>query len=129
MLRDHKGDIAGFLIATQSWYHRPENFTKDQIEEITVGFYSPEGGTSGEFHFAWVSLGQNDVAVQLRAFDDGWSSLVNMPELLQFMMEHDGEHARGPHMTPEEFVEGLKNIGLVDMTKRNYEDSYPNEAA
>ena len=46
--------------------------------DIMIGFYDePDGGTTGEFRIAW-----SDIGPQLQVFDDGWSALSAMPDLI-----------------------------------------------
>ena len=78
--------------------------------EIMVGFQHPEGGTTGEFAFVWTELG-----CQLKAFDDSWDALYNFPELLEYMASVDSER-----ISPDDFEEKLKELGIKDVTKREF---------
>jgi hypothetical protein len=122
MARDHNGDVKQFTIHTESWYYSPDgsNRLPDGVtESMMVGFYSPDGGTSGEFEIRWEMVA-NHIAMRVHAFSDGMSALANMPELLQWFVDIDddaGSNRSDP--SPKEFAEALKAMGFQDRTKRN----------
>ena len=74
----HKGMTRGFY---RFDLLQPIHHSKAEIE---IGFYDePEGGTTGEFRIAWESLGNRGQTVaQLQVFEDGWSALGCMPDLV-----------------------------------------------
>lgn len=124
MPRDHTDSIAGFTIYSQSYYADPRRLLDENFEEeITVGFYHKDGGTSGEFQFIWKRFGDTSVfgstfAIHLEAFSDGWSSLVRIPLLLNMMNDLDSDHST-PDISVEQFADKLRSIGIVDMTARS----------
>lgn len=98
--------IKGFIISTETWY-------KDLINEephITVQNLCDDGSVYGEFSFYWTSFG-----IQLKAYDDSWNTLSEMPELINLMSKIDVEKSKP---TIKEFAELLKNIGFEDKTER-----------
>lgn len=107
MSLNHKGCLKGF-----SWQGPCQSLGDSIVDELNIGFYADEGGTSGEFTIQWEKLSGN-IVPRLQAFDDGWDALVNMPELLEFMASIDGQH-----LPIGKFVEKLKEIGFQDYTKR-----------
>ena len=110
MGRAHFKDYLGFSRYTETWY--AQKLTDGVTECITIGFYSEDGGTSGEFEVKWVGLGGRSVP-QLVAFDDSWHALRNMPKLMDYMARCDGETR-----TPEDFCAGLRSLGFRDITAR-----------
>ena len=110
-MHDHTGDIRAFTHTGASWYG-PSSLRSDELDEIMVGFYASDGGTSGEFAIRWVKVGDK-WSPRLEAFDDSWSALNHFTDLLALMAQHDSED-----MTPETFCELLKECGIKDQTQR-----------
>ena len=126
MPRDHTDGRPGFRIHSQSYWASvvPIGRKDDATDEIMVGFYDDDGaiigggGTSGEFGFVWYTL-QGKRAIRLECYSDGWSSLVRIPHLLNFLNEVDSEaRYKDGDMTVDEFADHLKSIGIMDMTNR-----------
>ena len=111
-MRDHKGDIRAFTHTGASWYGAAALTTDRCKDEIMVGFYCPDGGTSGEFAIRWVEVGDH-FSPRLEAFDDSWSALSHFTDLLALMAQHDGEN-----MTPEALCGLLMECGIKDQTQR-----------
>jgi len=97
-MKDHTGDI-------KQYYCSPDY---DPIT-IMIGFYSPGGGTSGEFAIRWRDIGLAAPVPRLEVYDDGWSALANMPELIAALAEIDGQNA-----TVDKIVELLKSLGYEE---------------
>lgn len=100
----------GFFWSSRAWYHREAITTQE--EEITFGIY-PDGGnqgTIGEMRVVWEEWGEAQVP-QLRVYDDAWAILSGFSDLLDYMA---GSNAI--NITPEEFVEILKECGFKDLT-------------
>lgn len=91
-----------------------ENILKhaDFEDDITLGFYHADGGTTGEFSIKWVNIGSK-VVPKLEAFDDSWNALLCFADVLQKMAENDNNN-----LTPQEFCELLKTCDITDITKR-----------
>jgi hypothetical protein len=62
----------------------------------------------------WECL-SDEVVMRLKAYNDGWSALVNMPELLEYMKGIDDEN-----IPIEQFVKKLIELGFKDLTQREY---------
>lgn len=106
----HYGDIRGFTQLSKAWYAKA-NLTDPNIkDEITIGFYSPGGGTSGEFQVVWEKLGVKWTP-RLKAFDDAWSALFNFSDLIESMALVGGDD-----ITPAAFVVVLECLGIKNMT-------------
>ena len=107
---DGKGNmeksIKAFFIPHEAWY-------KDVVfgePHIYIGMYYERGGTDGEFKIVW-----DDIGIQLRAYDESWKVLSNMPELIDLMGRIQIEELKP---TISEFAEMLKRIGFKDITER-----------
>jgi hypothetical protein len=111
----HEGDERRFSIMSQSWYvdsnMDPARRAAGE-DEITLGFYSPDGGTSGEFAIRWEQLSGKIIA-RLKAYEDSWSALANFNDVLQKLAELDGTE---PDV--ETVAEVLKSCGVIDATPR-----------
>lgn len=113
MKKSEKG-IKAFRIPQETWYYGrlPEKPC------IVIGIYHKEGSTDGEFKIVW-----DDIGIQLRAYNDSWGVLKQMPELIE-LMEGVGMLEEGP--TVREFAELLKKIGFTDLTERSRKEEERN---
>ncbi|MCK5602949.1 hypothetical protein KAR91_13790 [Candidatus Pacearchaeota archaeon] len=111
MGKDHKGDVKGFTHLSKSWYGEANLRNSKYTDEIMIGFYSPEGGTSGEFGVRWQQLGGKSTP-QLQVFNDGWHAFAEMPELISRLKELDDMH-----VTPDDLSKILIDIGFKDLTQ------------
>lgn len=55
MASKHDGDIRGFSILSEAYYAKV-CMPADAIDEIMIGMYCRDGGTSGEFAVRWYRL-------------------------------------------------------------------------
>jgi hypothetical protein len=111
----HKGDERRFSIMSQSWYADSNMDPTRRAageDEIMLGFYSPDGGTSGEFAIRWEILNGAPIA-RLKAYEDSWSALANFGDVLQKLAELDSTNP-----SVETVAQVLKNCGIVDATPR-----------
>ena len=112
-MKDHSYSKRQFIQLSRSWYadailkNKPEDF----VDDITVGFYTNDGGTTGEFTFEWLKFGHK-VFVKLVAYDDSWSALYQFSDLLEAMAEIDDEN-----ISPKDFCKLLISLGIEDNTK------------
>lgn len=98
--------IKAFIIPHEAWYGN----TVLGEPHIYIGLYYESGGCDGEFKIVWDNIG-----IQLRAYDDSWGVLAQMPELIGLM----GRIQTGKlNPTLKEFSELLESIGFKDMTER-----------
>lgn len=81
------------------------------MDEINIGFYHPDGGTTGEFQITWSELAGN-IVPRLEVFDDGWHALFQFNDMLEQMAKVDGENIK-----PGDFCKLLVALGIEDMTK------------
>lgn len=111
-MKDHTGDFRGFTHTGRAWYASSLPMNQDNVKDsISIGLYSPGGGTSGEFMIEWVQLGDK-LAPRIAAFDDAWSALRHFNDLLEKMSECDDEN-----VTPEQFCRILQSLGIQNRTE------------
>ncbi len=98
-------NIRGFHWLNRSRY-------KEQIagKEIMFGYYDAVGGTSGEMAMRWEIINCEETP-QLQIFNDGFSALFSMPDLLEKLSDLNDKN-----FTDEEFVEILLDFGFKDLT-------------
>jgi hypothetical protein len=111
----HDGAVRQFIIQSESWYADANETARQRLtgeDEITLGFYVPDDGTTGEFTIIWEQL-EGRLVAKLRAYHDAWSALANFADVLQKLEELDGT---SPSVAAVATV--LKECGVVDATKR-----------
>ncbi len=112
-MKAHDGCVRGFYVLSQSWYGRVNMaVSPDLIEEITIGMYHPEGGTTGEFAIRWAMLSGKPTP-RLEAFDDAWHALTQFSDLLRWMASLDDENP-----SPQRVADALMALGVKDLTER-----------
>lgn len=103
--------IRAFVHVAEAWY-AASAASPHTIDEITVGIYHEDGGTTGEFDIRWTKVGHN-VVPRLEAFDDSWAALMQFKDLLEAMSLIDNQG-----ITPMAFCGLLKSLGISDKTPR-----------
>lgn len=112
-MEDHGRSKRGFHHTGAAWYSKILNDRSDDVvDEVSIGLYLPDGGTTGEFLIRWRKLA-GDAVPQLCAFDDSWDALRQCADLIDKLAEHDNEN-----MTPLALCDLLKECGFEDMTQR-----------
>ena len=109
-MQDHSECKRQFIQLSRAWYAEANLRDVDYSDKITIGFYHPEGGTTGEFEISFSELGGRTVP-KLIAFDDSWSALFNFGDLIEKMADIDDRC-----ISPEKFCELLKSLGIEDNT-------------
>lgn len=112
MSKKHDGDIRCFSILSEAYYAKA-CMREDHADEITIGMYCQDGGTSGEFAVNWKRLGK-ETYPRLEVSNDGWSALAQFGDLLRWMAEHDNEP-----ISPQRFAYVLRGLGISDRTARD----------
>lgn len=107
----HKGCERGFTIRSEAWYGKHLN-EPETLDKIMVGMYHPEGGTTGEFGICWTMIGR-DATPRLEVFNDAWDALQRFGDMLAWMASVDDKH-----VTPQQFAEALRGMGVKDLTER-----------
>lgn len=115
----HDGDYKGFVQLSRAWYGDANLTNKSEVKDrVTFGFYSIDGGTSGEISVEWIDLNDKFVP-KIEIFSDAWSALSYMHNLIDLLGKHDNEDS-----TPEEFCKYLLQCGFKDRTPE--ENPYEN---
>lgn len=100
-----------FVHLSRAWYGDVNlKLESDVVDRINVGFYHQDGGTTGEFTFAWEKLAGR-IVPRLHAFDDGWRALHGFSDLIEAMAKVDGQN-----ISPDEFCKLLVSLGIQDVT-------------
>lgn len=106
----HTGCKRGFTQLAKAWYGEANLRNSKSIDRFSIGFYHPEGGTTGEFIIAYEELG-GKIIPRLLAFDDGWDALFNFSDLIEAMAKVDDQN-----IPPDVFNKLLVSLGIEDMT-------------
>lgn len=114
-MNKHEGCIRAFTHLSESWYGKACLASGTTIDSVTMGFYHPDGGTTGEFEIHWEKLAGR-VTPRLEVFDDAWDALHEFRDVIALMAKHDGEDI-GPH----ELCNLLRDCGIIDRTERSPE--------
>lgn len=112
-MKDHTGDVRAFTHRNRSWYApHLKHMTDGVVDEVMFGYYSPDGGTSGEMAMRWYNLGLDAPTPRLEAYSDAWHALNTFSGVLAMLAEHDSQD-----ITPEQFCNVLLSLGFVDRTE------------
>ena len=85
--------------------------SEGEVEDvITIGFYPDGGGTNGHFDVEWRKTERKPIAC-LRAFDGAWKALFSSEDIIEEMSLKVGKN-----ITPDEFAEILRSLGIKDLT-------------
>jgi hypothetical protein len=110
--KNHDGCVRSYIHTSAAWYGGA-NVLRDGVEdEVMIGMYDPDGGTTGEFAVRWYKL-SGKLTPKLEAYDDAWSALLQFQDVLAMMAELDGEDP-----SPAEFCRILEDAGVKDTTER-----------
>ncbi len=96
----------GFTRLSASWCGKACLADGENADELRIGFYRPDGGTTGEFAIRWTHLGRKITPI-LEAFDDAWHALYEYRDVLAKLAEHDSED-----MPPEAICALLVDPGI-----------------
>lgn len=108
-MKTHENSKRGFMRLSEAWYG-----SLNAAEEVMLGFYHNNGGTSGEFAIRWMKINGKE-APRLEAFDDSWSALYEFRDVLAKLAERDNEN-----IGPTELCSLLVECGIEDMTQRQH---------
>ena len=110
-MKIHTGCKRQFMQLSRSWYGSSFLPSGNKVEIINIGFYHPDGGTTGEFEVSWTNVAGVE-SPKLCAFDDSWNALYQFVDMLELMAEIDGDN-----ISPNEFCEMLISLGIEDATQ------------
>ena len=100
-----------FIQLSKSRYAEANLKDKDIQDEITLGFYHKDGGTTGEFSIKWIQLG-NKFTPKVEMFNDSWSLFQGFKDLFEAMVKLDNTE-----ITPDKFVVFLEKLGIENATE------------
>ena len=109
--------VKGFRVCHKAWN---AELLGQEVPEITIGIYYPNGSTEGEFGIRWQNLDARTWTPCLEAFCDSWAAFFQMPELHSVLREAHKPEApllaeRSP--SPEWMVKQLiEECGYTDLT-------------
>lgn len=109
-MKDHTECKRKFINLSRAWYGDANLRGSEVLDEITIGFYHPDGGTTGEFTIRWIELG-GEITPMLCSYDDSWDALWQFRDVLKKMVAKDGENP-----SPTEMCELLESCGIEDAT-------------
>ena len=100
-----------FIQLSKSRYAEANLKDKDIQDEIILGFYHKDGGTTGEFSIKWIQLG-NKFTPKVEMFNDSWSLFQGFKDLFEAMVKLDNTE-----ITPDKFVVFLEKLGIENATE------------
>lgn len=102
-----------------AYYARTALEGADYTDEVMVSMAANGGGTRGEFAMRWYVVSGKPTP-RLESFSDSWAALTQFGDLLAALAELDDPVAfgrsRAGNLTPAQFVELLKRLGIEDRT-------------
>lgn len=108
--KDHSEYKRGFYHISKSIYAGGKTWKNGEFDELIIGFYLPDGSTTGEFSITWRILG-GEAVPQLRVFGSAWGALLGFQDMLEKLAEHSGEW-----LHTEAVIALLKECGIEDLT-------------
>ena len=102
-----------FSVHNEAWYAPTSRLGRGIVNEIVIGIYHAEVGTTGEFCIAWHDIGQTPTA-RLEAYRDSWKVLTGeCADVLDFLKRCDGYNP-----SVEDVKTALLGMGYRDRTPR-----------
>jgi len=102
-----------FYHLSKCWYGKNNLKNANYIDEVCFGLYYPGDGAVGELVMKWYEL-NGEIIPKLSMFDDSFDILRQLNDVVEFLAEVDGQKIR-----PDEFCEGLKELGFKDASEKN----------
>ena len=99
-----------FVWFSKAWHSKHQKLRQDDVDELSIELRNSDGILVGSFLIIWGEL-SGSVVPRLKAFDDSWDALFNMPELLEYMSSIDD-----CNVPINEFVDALLKLGFIDET-------------
>jgi len=107
----HAGCERGFTQLSAAYYGPALLADGKLIDEVMLGFYHPDGGTTGEFAIRWTRLA-GKITPRLEAFDDSWNALWGFRDVMARFADVDGED-----ISPSELCALLIECGVKNRTE------------
>ncbi len=102
-----------FTHLSRAWYSQSALRDREFRDEVMFGLYHSDGSCEGELAVRWYPLG-NQNAARLEAFDDSWSTLAQLQDVVAAMAALP--HQSRSRITPERFCQLLQACGFEDTT-------------
>jgi hypothetical protein len=110
----HDDGFRGFSVLSEAWYGKYTLARNDDVsEEIMLGIYHPEGGTTGEFAIRWMKVGER-FTPRLEVFHDAWDAMWRFADVLEGLASMDGQRPK-----PDRVTHLLRTLGIKDRTDRS----------
>ena len=102
-----------FYIGSQQHYHKTLGFNDNIVEEIGIGDFIPDGGTTGEWAIRFYNL-QGLPTARIEMFEDAWHLFRDDPKWQRLL----NELLRLNNPSPQEVIDCLLLYGFKDVTER-----------
>ena len=106
----HDGCRRGFHWLSKAWYAEATLRGSETIDEIMLGFYASEGGTTGEMCIRWEDCAGKSTP-RLIVFNDAWDALACFRDVIEALADLDSTDP-----PPEEIALLLLECGFADLT-------------
>jgi len=118
----HNECVKGFVHLSEAYYGAANLPRGKVVDEVTFGYYHPDGGTTGEMSMVWHLLSSSSLpAAKLECFEDAFDALSRFDNLINELGKCDGDNIQ-----PKEFCKLLIKCGFVDNTDRKSPKSEEN---
>jgi hypothetical protein len=101
-----------FTHYSQAWYFEASNFDDDLVDAVNIHTGGADYGPGYEVTIQWRNIG-NEVAPQVRAFDDSWLAFAELADVFAWLAT---QHDKSP--APEDVCAALLAMGFEDRTER-----------
>ena len=114
-MNKHRDCKRQFRQLSECWYADANIYGTSLVDQVNVGFYHPDGGTTGEFQITWEVLA-GKLVPHLKAFDDAWDALIHFDDVLKSMADFDDKN-----ISPKDFCALLSALGIENATPKKEE--------
>lgn len=106
----------------------PAHFSRGVVAEVMFGIYPDDTSAKeiemSEMAMRWIELGDGTTACRIEVFDESWTALSRMTDLLEAIAQvrvswANGRRPRSAPMTVEGFCELLASLGFADRTRKH----------
>ena len=106
----HEGCKRQFSHLSRAWYGDVNLATGAVRDSVTMGYYHPGGGTTGEFTMSWRYIG-GKLTPRLDIYEDSWEVMWLFSDVLESL-----SHLNGTNPSPTEIAALLVSCGIEDAT-------------
>ena len=101
-----------FIHYNRSWYSYSLNQSFHPWEDEVNFSVNDADGNSYEFAVRWYKIGKDDIGAKFECFDDSWSALGLIQDVLEAMRQEEAQN-----QSPMEFCNLLMFLGFEDKTQ------------